>query len=285
MEPNANLNVSTADGASFEMAVYDGSPDQPAVLVFPAMGTYARLYKPLAGAFRNRGWSAALVDLRGHATHSVRASRRSDFGYADLLRYDWPAAIAAARNRFPRRPLYLLGHSLGGQLSALHLAENPSAAEGLMLVASCSVYYRGWDGFEGLKLLAQTQLVGLIARVGGVFPGDKVGFAGREAKTQMLDWSRQSRTGRYQLRNTGFDYERALQTVKHPLLAISVEGDTFAPPKAVDILCAKMPQAALTRKHHPMIDAIRKSPHFAWAKHPDWIVEQALAWGAREEAL
>ncbi len=278
MKPDEILRVETRDAARVDLQLYHGSADKPVVIGFPAMGTKAGYYRPLAARLRQQGWTAALADLRGHGSHSVRASRTVDFGYADMLQNDWPAIVEAVRSRFSDRPLYLLGHSLGGQLSALHLARHPAAADGLILVASCSVYYRGWAGLDAWKLLAQTQLVGLIARALGVFPGDKMGFAGREARTQMLDWSRQSRTGRYEPQGASENFEALLKEVSVPVLAVSVEGDTFAPPRAVELLCEKMPAAKLSRLHHPLLPEIAKAPHFAWARNPTWLVEQITQW-------
>lgn len=279
-KPDEEISVTAGDGATFTMAVYKGKPGAPAVLMFPAMGTKAKYYHPWCAALRGRGWNAAVVDLRGHGTHSVRASKKVDYGYADILALDWPAAIAAARAAFPGSPLSLAGHSLGGQLSALYLATHPGAAEGLILIASCTVYYRGWEGSEAYKLFMQTQLVGVIARTLGTFPGEKIGFAGREARKQMIDWSYNARTGNYRLVGSDVDYDARLRDVTVPVLAIAVEGDTFAPGKAVDNLTGKMPQAKLTRLTEPSSPDIRKNPHFLWAKHPAWSTDRVVEWGA-----
>lgn len=283
-KPDEELSLTAGDGATFTMFVYRGKPGAPAVLMFPAMGTKAKYYQPWMAALRARGLNAAVVDLRGHGTHTVRASKKVDYGYADLLALDWPTAVAAARKAFPGSPLSLAGHSLGAQISALYLATNPGAAEGLILIACGTVYYRGWDGAQQYKLFMQTQLVGLIARTLGTFPGEKIGFAGREAKTQMIDWAYNARTNNYRLVGSGVDYDARLREVALPVLAIAVEGDTFAPGKALDHLTGKMPKAKVTRLTEPLTSDISRNPHFLWAKHPAWTADRIVEWYAAVSA-
>lgn len=279
-KPDEEISITAGDGATFTMYVYRGKPGAPAALMFPAMGTKAKYYQPWTAALRERGLNAAVVDLRGHGTHTVRASKKVDYGYIDLLNLDWPAAIAAARKAFPGSPLSLAGHSLGAQISALYVAIHPGAAEGLILIACGTVYYRGWEGAQQYKRFIETQFVGLLARTLGTFPGEKVGFAGREAKTQMIDWSYNARTNNYRLVGSDVDYDARLKEVTLPVLAIAVEGDTFAPGKALDNLTGKMPKAKLTRLTEPLTPDIRRNPHFLWIKHPAWTTDRIAEWGA-----
>src|SRR5690606_10191189 len=110
----------------------------------PAMGIEARYYAGFAGALRRLGLNAATLELRGLGTSNVRPSRKVDFGYGTILERDLPPALALLRERFPGAPLFLLGHSLGGQLLALHLAVHPDGVEGLVLIASGTPHYKVW---------------------------------------------------------------------------------------------------------------------------------------------
>lgn len=77
-------------------------------------------------------------ELRGQGTSSLRAGRDCNWGYEDAIRNDWPAMVAAVRERSGGRPLYLFGHSLGRQArqemldwagSARHGHYRPAGAE------------------------------------------------------------------------------------------------------------------------------------------------------------
>ena len=71
-----------------------------------------------------------------------------------MLAYDWPAVIEKARKLFPANSLFLLGHSLGGQLSALYVSANPCQVTGLILVATPCPYFRAWDFPANLGVMA-----------------------------------------------------------------------------------------------------------------------------------
>lgn len=261
---------------------HPGEAGGPLLVLVPAMGTPAAYYDPLGKALGDRGINVAAFDLRGIGDSPVRASRDTDFGYHALASEDLPAIIAAARERFPGGPLFLLGHSLGGQLSALYLARGRHEVRGLVLVATSSVYYRGWSGARQIGVLGFTQIAALLANVLGHFPGAKIGFGGREARSVVGDWARLARSGRLAPKGADMDYEAALARVELPILAVSIAGDRLAPRRAVDNLVAKMPKARLDRRHlapedlgDPRID------HFRWARSPAGIVGLIETWMAQ----
>ena len=273
MSSNANpesLPIESSDGATVEARVFRGASEGPVLLVSPAMGVPATYYDPLASALAARGRDVLVTDLRGTGTSSVRPGRDSDFGYVEMVTLDYPALVAAARARFPHRRLVLVGHSLGGQLGALHLAHHPHAFDALALVASCSIDYRGWPFPDSLRILASTQAAGLVARTLGHFPGHRLGFGGKQPKQMIVDWSAQGRTGRYEPKNAPIDFEAGLAHVRVPVLAVSIAGDSLAPPGAVDRLVRKMPRASLTRLHvEPEWKVARPNDaHFKWAREP-----------------
>jgi predicted alpha/beta hydrolase len=278
--------VNASDGATSRVRIFRAESSRenaPVILCMPAMGVTARYYDPLGHSLRAHGLNAIVGELRGHGTSSVRASRRTNFGYREMVLRDWPALIDRAAQTFTQSPIVLLGHSLGGQLSALHCAleaesrERPVRVRGLALVASCSVHYLGWRFPHSIGLLAGTQSASLVARALGFFPGHRIGFGGREARDVMIDWARQSRTGRYAL--DGRDMEPLLARVEVPVLAVSVAGDEYAPPRAVDALCAKLERAPLERWHFdPRAMRLGSVDHFRWVKEPDPIAARVRDW-------
>jgi predicted alpha/beta hydrolase len=59
---------------------------------------------------------------------------------------DIPAAAALVERRASGLPIYLGGHSLGGQLMLLHVAATRPDIAGMALVACAIPYYRLWKG-------------------------------------------------------------------------------------------------------------------------------------------
>lgn len=275
---DAGIVTESADGHRFETWIYDHGtpPERPWLLFFPAMGTRARNYKLLAQELRARGYPTALCDLRGHGTSSARASRQCNYGYRHML-MDWEAAVSQIKQRAPQRALYLTGHSLGGQLSLLYAATHVEEVTGVILIGSCSVYWRGF-GARSLPFRFMLPMVGPLVRLLGHFPGDTVGFARREGAGVMRDWARQGITGKYLLHGDPTDYEKALAELNLPTLVLEAARDHLAPPDAVTHLIAKLKQASIQRTVFEPIGARRGFEHFDWFKNPLPVVEHITGW-------
>ncbi len=265
------------DGTSSRITVFTGagsSSDAPVFVCLPAMGISAKYYEPLSVPVLREGWHFIMTDLRGNGSSSVRPSKEISFGYHEMVAYDWPAFVGKAKDIFPGAPLYLLGHSLGGQLSCLYLGANPGAVSGIILVAAPSVYYRGWDFPANLGILAVTRAFPAIAGVLGYFPGKSIGFGGTEARGVIRDWAHQGQTGRYEPEGSALDFEKLMGEIESPVLAISLAGDSFAPQRAVANLCAKMPRSRMTRLHLGGSGL----GHITWVRHADPVVSAIRDW-------
>lgn len=269
------MKVTAADGHAFDLTLFPATAGAPVLLIGPAMGTPARIYAPLAQAFAAQGVNAAVIELRGIGASNLRAGRRVDYGYRQLVEQDWVAACAALRARFNDAPLFLFGHSLGGQVAVLYAATQPTIA-GVIIVAAGSVHYKGWTGAKRLGILTFTQFAGLLSGLVGYFPGKRVGFGGTEAKTLMQDWARLGRSGRFALQG-GADYEAALAKVQIPVLGLSFEHDTFAPHRAQKLLLDKLRSARVTHLPLSAQESGMRLDHYNWIKQSEPVVSRVVA--------
>jgi len=252
----------------------------PVIICFPAMGVGAKYYRTLAHCLAEKGLIVVTTDLRGIGSSSIRASKRSNFGYFEMIHYDCPTIIKTVKDKYPESKLFILGHSLGGQLSSLYLSyQKEYEISGLILVTVNSVYYKGYGFPDGLKVLVGTNLAYLISLCLGYFPGRIFGFGGIEAKNVIRDWSRQGRTGVYEILNGSFNYESLLAELTLPVISISLEHDFFAPFGAAQHLVDKMENAKVKRIHmQPEEHGLKNKFHFSWAKKPDFIVSLIMEW-------
>ena len=270
------LTLHMADGASADLVLYRPIADERAVLLWvPALGVAARHYEPLALALAAHGVAVAVHEWRGIGSSNRRASRRSDWGYRELLTDDLPTSLRALRDAVPSVPLYVGGHSLGGQLATVLASTTTLPLAGLALVGSGSPYWRNFKPWVGLALIAAPLLANLL----GWLPGRRIGFGGNEARGVIGDWSRSGRTGRYAGRGIDVDLEAALRAQRAPVLALRLRDDWFGPEASLAFLLGKMPEA--TRRSEVLgPDDLAGAPadHFAWMKVPAEVARRLAQW-------
>lgn len=246
----------------------------------PAMGIPATKYDPLLKALAQQGLVAAVFDLRGHGASSVRPSRTLNFSYAELVEQDLPAAIVALQDKTKTREVVLMGHSLGGQASLLSLANQGQDITSLILVASCSVYHRGWQWPANIAILVFSQVCYLAALLWGYFPGHVFRFGGNEARGVMRDWARNARSGVYRLATSTVDYEALLQQVSLPILAINFTDDQFAPQAATKNLVGKLSAdapCAYLQLDGAALETSR-ADHFTFLRAPQHVAKTVAEW-------
>ncbi|MEM8607689.1 MAG: alpha/beta fold hydrolase [Myxococcota bacterium] len=272
--------VTADDGHTLELLV--AIPEAPrAFYVFvAALGVEARYYTGFAEAMAAKGIGVALCDLRGNGTSSLRPRRAVDFGYREIVESDIPAALRVVHERVsPSVPLFVGGHSLGGQLMLLHVAATDPDIAGMIQVACAIPYFRSWFGFTRAYILFATVLFPVVGTLMGYVPGKRLGFGGTEARTLMRDWSRNARSARYEPIGSQVDYEAALREVDVDLLTVSIAGDSMGPANAVDFTFEKAPKI---RGHR--VEATLSEPkpgpgaHVRWARDSQSVVSSISGW-------
>jgi predicted alpha/beta hydrolase len=280
--PAHEKELQTADGHRFPLMIFTPSKgvSECVILCMPAMGVPARYYRTFAEGLADHGFCTGIMDIRGNGASSLRPKRGTDFGYREILEYDVPAALQELRLAHPDSEILLLGHSLGGQLACLFAGLEPGSIQGILLVASGSVYFRVWPFPHSWGLRVFQAVVRASVALAGYFPGHLLGFGGKQARRLMLDWHTQGTSGRYDVSQDQRDYEAMLKKVDTPILAISLAGDNLAPPGSVEHLLRKMPRARVTRETIELSSEGEpsRSPHFAWPHQAHAILRCIRAW-------
>ncbi|MBX7224861.1 MAG: alpha/beta fold hydrolase [Chitinophagales bacterium] len=271
----ATIAVQHSDGANTKIQYCGDLQSDKIILILPALGMSSKHYLHF-GTFLSEKLSAVCVcaDLRGLGLSSIRVSKGIDFGYEDIVN-DIKDIMTVIWGNFSGKKTFIIGHSIGGQLAALYLAREKPPIDGLLTIAACSVYYKGWgDGMQGYILLFQTQFIGVLSRILGYFPGKKVGFGATEAKTLMTDWSRLARTGKFLPANATCDYEKLLPEIKLPIRSFAIEKDNFAPVAAIHYLGKKFDATKTGWKCVviPRQQGEIKLNHFNWLKYPEYLL-------------
>ncbi len=245
----------------------------PAVLVLPAMGVAARFYDGLLRALHRRGHPACGLDWRGQGASQLRASRTVDWSWTTHRDVDLPAARDVFR-AYGHTSCVAWGHSLGGQLALLAQAADPGAFAGTVLVASGIHAATSWPGWAGRRTACQMALASRLAQVQGWFPGRAVGFGGRQARTEIVQWAAIGRSGRYDV--LGGDVEAGFARIQSPIAGFTVEEDDWTPPASLRALSSRVPHAT-TGHLGPDVLPVDARGHFRWVAAPDAVVDAVAA--------
>ena len=249
------------------------------VLILPALGAPTRLYKQLYDGIIKADLSVALMNLRGEGQlKKKQLVSEGNFGYVELLN-DINDAVKFLTDKYPKKSIITMGHSLGGQLGCLYHCHKDSKVTASVVIAGGSVGYHSWTGAAKFKTFFATQFFGLVSRTLGWFPGKKIGFGGNQPKNIMIDWSRNARTGVYKLINQKIDYEITSKDVRSLFLGIVIENDFFAPYSSTKSLLDKF-AASDTEIFTVKANSFKEvSPdHFSWLKEPLPVINTFVSW-------
>lgn len=281
IEDPARVELHHPDGSTSPLLIVEADQRderRPSVLVLPGIAVGARYYLPLARALAAEGVDVAITELRGQGESTYRIGRRSaPAGYHESAAEDVPLALDAMEQRLGRRPVILLGHSMGAQIGVYHLARHDPRVAGLVAVAAQSPFHRGFPGPVGRKLRAGSVILPALGWLSGHVPGQFFGAKGRIPADRIRDWARLAAAGVMQPARADLDYPAGLSRVTVPALAVVIADDPLAPASAARNLLAMLPSARTTLELEP--EALG---HNSWARRPAEVVARVLAWTDRE---
>ena len=254
----------------------------PVVLVLPALGAPARAYRRMTTHLAGRGLPVATADLRGSGASIPLPRRGVDFGVDDHLERDLPALLAHLGAAFPKRPVVVIGHSLGGHLGAFTAARRPAALAGLVLLTVAKVDRRQFP-VAGPILF---NLFRGLARTLGYVPGQRLGFGAPVARTLAIEWARWGLRSRY-VDIAGRDLEAGFDTLALPVLSVAFTDDRRMGPRAAcDAFNALLPAERLTAwRISPEEAGVARLDHMAhlrgapvvWDRIADWLLATAVS--------
>ena len=253
------------------------TPEKGLVAFLPALGASVHIYRAMAEAWAGMGYRVATVELRGGKQSSVKDPRAHNFGYNEVLNVDLASIVPRLRAEAAGQPFLLAGHSLGGQFALLYASRHPVEVDAVVLLAGGSNYYGAMPRGQRFTRHLGLRAIRTIDQVLRFFPGDKLGFGGRQPLNMILDWTQEALTGRYGVRGDAADYDQHLELLKAPVLMVSLRGDTLVPRACADHLAKKLMRAQVVQIEVRAEDG-EAYHHFRWLKKPDPILAAVDQW-------
>lgn len=270
------MTVPATDGYAVPLEVSEPPDPRARVLLLPALGIQAKLYRRLGTLLADAGIGLTVLEQRGHGRSSLRPSRSCDYGFREWLEADIPAALGWLRSQRPASPVYLAGHSLGGHLALMARSLYPDQVTGVVLLTTATPYYGCFHGLARLQVLFLIASIPVLAGTLGYYPGHRMGFGGRESRRLMADWLVMARENRYSARGMQQDLERCVRDDRCPVLSIYCDRDALAPRSAIEGVTRRLGNHSIDWFEITSDALGARADHVSWAKHP------ALAAGAIE---
>lgn len=250
-----DVRIHTADGIALAASEFLRSTCQVVsavdITVIVASGTSCprQRYASFARYMAALGCRVLTFDYRGIGDSKLDHSRSRDSRMRDWGEQDLAACIAWARQTRPAGRLFVVGHSVGGQVFAF--AGNHAQVDGLLAICAQKGYWRFWDGPRRFVMLGLWCLLPLMVSCFGCLPLRYAGRASNLPAGIALEWGRWGRHAPF-VADDGQSMNDRFAAVQVPILAISFSDDRFfAPHRAAQALLAAYSNARVQHWHLP----------------------------------
>lgn len=257
-----------ADGTKLAARTFEpAEPAQASVVIAAAMGVPQSYYAAFANWLAGQGLRVTTFDYRGSGDSKPNTRHGGLRGFkADLFDWarDYEAVIDHAHAAVPDQPLYLLGHSLGGQLPGL--IRNQHKVHGLLGVGVGSGYWR--HNAPQLKRMVPFfwwVAVPVATRLFGYFPGRRLRMVGDLPRGVILQWRRWCLNPSYSAGAEGKAVWQGYATVRFPVHSLFITDDEMMTVKGSQTLLDLYSQAPRTLEHIAPADvSARRIGHFGF---------------------
>lgn len=159
------------------------------IVIAPAMAVAQTFYQGFARYLSAAGYHVWTFDYRGMGESLDGSMRNVNASLTDWLELDYDAVLNEVAAINPRLPLYVVGHSLGGQTAPLLPSRH--LITGLVNIAVGSGAMRhNQPSTRRMAPLLWYVLAPLLCRLFGYFPGSKIGVIGDIPTAAILQWRR-----------------------------------------------------------------------------------------------
>ncbi|MCZ6726476.1 MAG: alpha/beta fold hydrolase [Acidobacteria bacterium] len=225
--------------------VRPGQSHPRVVVINAAMGVSARFYRNFALALAEAGMTVVLWDYRGIGASKPASLKGFQATVSDWIFEDMTAVIDWAHRELQPAQLFLVGHSLGGQVASLLV--NSRLVDGMVTLSAQSGYWRLQGAEQKLAVLLHAYVsVPALSHLCGFAPWSRLGLGEDLPKPAALQWAGWLRNREYLLGDDSLPLER-YEAFTAPVLAYSFADDKWGTARAVDAMMKAYPN--VERRH------------------------------------
>jgi len=198
-------------------------PPRGQVVIAAAMAVAQSFYAPFARWLAKRGYATWTFDYRGIGESRRGSMRGVRADLSDWLLKDYSALLAKLASEQPATPLFVVGHSFGGQVAPLLPLRERLAGLVNIAVGSGSTRHLQPRMKRSAPFMWHVMAPALCP-VFGYFPGARIGVIGDLPTGAMMQWRRWCLTPDYLLSGEPGARE-AYATASYPVLALTFADD------------------------------------------------------------
>ncbi len=282
--------IQTKDKVNLKVEIY-GHQNKTTLIINPAIGVKRKLYRDFATFMAQQDTTVVLYNYRGMEDGTKDLPPDIMLSAEAWGRVDQSAVINWVTSELKPDQLFLLGHSIGGQL--LGFADSCDAVDGLVHIASQKGDYRLWPFVGRLKLILLWHVLIPWMSKGKTFNAKKLGLGTypwpSAAAKQWAHWGQQ----KDYLFNPKFGFDlKPWHQFDKPLLSLGFLDDDMAPEAAIDGLLKEFGQSVKSSSDNghiekriidPKLIGLKSIGHFGffrpetqtlWQEIATWIHQQ-----------
>jgi predicted alpha/beta hydrolase len=280
----SDATIPATDGFELAATIFEPKGDPGSVtIISAAMATPRRLYDVYARYLSRAGHFVVTYDYRGTGDSRPESLKGFQARMREWAEQDMSGVIAWARAQCSPCPLFLVGHSFGGQ--AAGLLENTADVRAMVTVSSQSGYWGLHPGIEKVRVWFFAH-VGffLLSSLYGYLPWSRLVRGEDLPKQAALEWARWSRSPDYLGGDRTLESRRNFPRFTAPILAYSFSDDVWGSARSVDAMMSYYTGASLERRHVTPDDlGLDKIGHIGffkstarplWREVDDWLAQK-----------
>ncbi|MEM7283594.1 MAG: alpha/beta fold hydrolase [Pseudomonadota bacterium] len=256
------IQISARDNYPLAATVYlPSGGSNKLVLINSATAVPRGFYEAFAKYVTDAGFTALTYDYRGIAESKPNSLRGFKVTMRDWAAKDMAAVVDYVCEKFEPHRLFMIGHSVGGQVAGL--LDNSDKITAMTTYSAQSGYW-GFQGGEQKWVVAVHVYftLPLLARLLGYMPWSWFSSAEDLPKGVALEWSRWCRDSKYLLGDDSLPLER-YRNFTAPVMAYSFSDDKWGTPRSVDAMMSAYPN--LQRRHfEPEELGLKSIGHFGF---------------------
>ncbi len=229
-----NFKITTSDKETLDCSLFTEKGNKGVLIISSAVGVKRSFYRHIATHCANIGYTVVTFDYRGIGG-SAKVNNPKNCTIHNWGFYDLSAVIDYADKNFTGKPIFLLGHSIAGQI--FPFAHNNFKVKGAYFVAAQNASKTHWTGKDKMVVnLFWRVIIPLFTKTIGSLPGFAYGGAHKLPKYVAKEWAQWGKNENGALGavdGASQKYAKVKSTAKF----ISFSDDNLlAPPKAAEAL-------------------------------------------------